>query len=197
MPNHFLDVVNHFSLPLLHLNMHRWTRSSSRKKSQVSTPGGCHHNRTDELRFVFLSWKPSSSSEKNTLTLGNRALRVGGLGSSFNFCWEINWAFRWAEWPWIRKDEKRKSKRRLEMFWSARMWWSSGREEEWLFLGLAHFLSWNLLLQNTSWVPVMLLKVSNGALLKMIIMKSWCNYSKQMKAWWKLDGSCFLKEIQI
>lgn len=70
---------------------------------------------------ICLSFMKASSSESPLSHQEKRELWGGR--SSFNLCWGINWAFRWAERPWIWKDEKKKkSKRKEEMFSSIRMW---------------------------------------------------------------------------
>lgn len=89
--------------------MRRRQRSGSRRKSQLPTPGGCRHNQADELRFVFLSRKPPPH-KKGGGKHSHWEKELWGCKDSFNFSWGINWAFRWAERPWIWKDEKRKKK---------------------------------------------------------------------------------------
>lgn len=88
--------------------LHGRTRIQLLKESQLSTPGGCRYNQADELRFVFLSWKPPSS-KKTPLSHWEKKESSEGEKVSFNFCWGINWAFRWAEQPWIRKDGGKKN----------------------------------------------------------------------------------------
>lgn len=44
---------------------HAWANETQLlEKSQLSTPGWCHHNQADEPRFVFLSWKPPPPPRK-------------------------------------------------------------------------------------------------------------------------------------
>lgn len=44
---------------------HAWASETQLlEKSQLSTPGWCHHNQADEPRFVFLSWKPPPPPRK-------------------------------------------------------------------------------------------------------------------------------------
>lgn len=86
-----------YDLTESHPNMRRWMRFSSWRNPSLWSE--CRHNQADELRFVFLSWKRPPQKTHS-----------GGGGSSFNLCWGINWAFRWAERPWIREDEKKKIK---------------------------------------------------------------------------------------
>lgn len=151
---------------------------------------------------VCLSFIKASSSENPLLQKKPKRTLKGGR-SSFNLCWGINWAFRWAERPWIWKDEKEKNQRGE---WKCSHLPGCGKGQGGrgkvsdAFSGPSlMFFSRNELLQNTGWLPLMPLKgftwiltVTKDLCIKLTI-RSWHNYSEQMTAWWEwLDCLYFL-----
>lgn len=98
---------------------------------------------------------------KPTLTLGEKRNSKGGR-SSFNLCWGINWAFRWAWRPWIWKDEKEEIKEASgNVLICQDVVRIQGRRRKvsnvllLFFWASLIFLSRKVLLHNTRWLPPM------------------------------------------
>lgn len=96
-----------YSLTASHPNTRRWMRSSSEipalNRKWMSPQSSWRAE-------ICLSFTKASSSENPLLQKIKKINSWGWGGSSFNLCWGINWAFRWAERPWIQGDEKKKIK---------------------------------------------------------------------------------------